>query len=138
MKPGGGKIKGAIGERELASLLTLWGTEVGMGLALQRNLDQVRDGGHDLTGLEDWGLAVECKRHETLSINAWWGQAVRQGVKAKAIPVLAYRQNRKPWKFRIRAWAWPCAQQLDIDMEADEFKKWFQSVITRPPIGGDK
>lgn len=130
MTGAGAKAKGANAERELAALLTEWATEVGKGLGLKRNLEQTRGGGHDLAGLEAYSLAVECKRQETLALGTWWRQAVEQGEKAKATPVLAWRQNRKPWRFRIRIWCWPChSRQLDVDLDAAEFKEWFQAVI---------
>lgn len=126
-------MKGANGERELAALLMEWGEGAGMSLALRRNLEQVRNGGHDLTGLEAQGLAVECKRVEALAIRSWWDQAVRQADAVGAVPVLAWRQNRKPWRFRVRAWVWPCKDPLDVDLEADQFKRWFHAVLEHLP-----
>ena len=86
--------KGKSAERELAKLLG----EVGR-LQLSRNLGQSRDGGHDLTGIP--GVALEVKRCERLNIPAWWLQAVEQAKSAGLVPVLAYRQSRKPWHFVI-------------------------------------
>ena len=48
-----------------------------------------------LAGGRRW--AIEIKRHEQLSIGAWWRQATQQAEQAGAVPVLAYRQSRKPW-----------------------------------------
>ena len=119
------KAKGADGEREVAALLTLWATEAGIAVDTRRNLEQVRGGGHDLNGLEDYGMAVEVKRVEAKSIGSWWEQAVRQGEAVQCMPVLAWRQNRQPWRFRIRAYVWPCTSEVDIDMERDQFRTWF-------------
>lgn len=88
MRLGGGRAKGASAEREVAKLL-----EPTCG-KLKRNLEQVRSGGHDLIGI-DW-LAIEIKRQETLNVEAWWAQTVSQA-KDGQIPVLIYRQSRKPW-----------------------------------------
>lgn len=115
----------------MAGLLDAWAREVGVPLQLKRNLEQTRGGGHDLSGLEEFGLAVEVKRVEKPAINSWWSQAVRQALKAKAIPVLAHRRNRQPWRFRVRVWVYPCQKLLDVDMEADQFKQWFQTVVKR-------
>lgn len=132
MKPAGAKAKGASGERELAALLTAWAAEIGMEVQLKRNLEQVRGGGHDLVGLEAYGLATEVKRVEAKAINTWWAQAVRQAEQAGDIrPLLAWRQNRQPWRFRIRAWIWPCPKEIVIDLEADQFKIWFQALLEK-------
>lgn len=130
MKQGGSRDKGARGERELSDLLTIYAREVGITLKLSRNLDQTRDGGHDLKGLEQWGLAVEVKRVETPAIAKWWQQAVRQADAVNCQPVLAYRQNRHPWRFRITATVPPANDPLTIDLDAENFKKWFISVLT--------
>lgn len=126
MTPGGAKAKGASGERELAEVLMAWARPHGMELQVKRNLEQTRGGGHDLVGLEAYGMAFEVKRVEALSIPSWWRQAVRQAEQAGGlIPVLAWRQNRKPWRFRIRGWVFPCTAPLDIDLEAEPFQRWF-------------
>lgn len=91
--------KGANGERELAKLL--YGR---LGVELKRNLEQSRIGGYDLVGLP---FAIEVKRHEELRVNEWWAQASHQAIDARnatgdyTIPVLAWRQSRKPWTFRV-------------------------------------
>lgn len=131
MNPGGAKNKGANGERELAGILDSWARSIDVKLELKRNLEQTRGGGHDLVGLEEYGLAVEVKRVEQNAINSWWSQAVRQAVKVNSIPVLAHRKNRQPWRFRVRAWVYPCQCELDVDMEAEQFKKWFISHLQR-------
>lgn len=104
MKAGGGRAKGASAEREVIKLLEPIVKELSEG-ALFRNLEQVRSGGHDIVGI-DW-LAIEVKRCEVLAIETWWKQCVEQAErksreneregKGKALPVLIYRQNRKPW-----------------------------------------
>ena len=85
------RAKGASAERELAKLLS------GMVDAkVVRNLQQTRDGGHDLDGLP---FAVEVKRQEVLRVRQWWEQAVEQGECCGKFPVLAYRKSRHPWRF---------------------------------------
>ena len=90
------RAKGAAGERELAAVVHMHLQDV-LAERPQRNLEQTRGGGHDLTGLPY--IAVECKRHEQLAVDAWWRQACEQAEAAGAHPVLAYRQSRKPWTF---------------------------------------
>lgn len=86
--------KGAQAERELRRLLA---DELGGEVA--RNLDQTRDGGHDLVGVGRW--AVEVKRCEQLALPAWWRQACAQADAVDLVPALAYRQSRKPWRFVV-------------------------------------
>ena len=86
------RTKGATAERELLKLLS-----DGLGLNLTRNLTQTREGGADCDDLE--GYALEIKRHETLQLTTWWKQAVEQA--GNKVPVLAYRQSRKPWVFVV-------------------------------------
>ena len=100
------RAKGAAGEREVLALL---GDR--LGKKFERNLGQTRGGGADC--VEIGRIALEVKRQEQLNIKSWWEQAERQAVcisipsgidihkkqQLNAIPVLAYRQSRKPWTF---------------------------------------
>lgn len=137
MRPGGAKAKGANGERELAILLTSMASVHGIKLELSRNLEQTRGGGHDLCGLEEYGMAVEVKRVEAKTLSKWWDQAVRQGKKAGCIPVLAWRQNRQPWRFRVQAWVWPAHKPMDVDLELDQFRVWFIDKLKERINGQD-
>lgn len=86
--------KGGDGERELVRLLR---EHLGDGVC--RNLQQSAVGGHDLLGVGRF--ALEVKRCEKLSLNAWWEQAWRQAIDAGCLPALAYRQSRQPWRFVV-------------------------------------
>ena len=88
--------KGQRGERELFGMLS-----DELGFVVKRNIDQIRAGGADCIEIPGW--AVECKRCETLNINAWWAQAEGQAEKLtsyqnRVLPILFYRQARQPWK----------------------------------------
>lgn len=97
--------KGAGAERELARLVQDWS-----GVRLVRNLEQTRDGGHDLIVHPDEAgsvadafrkLAIECKRYQAVTdgrLAKWWAQAVTQANEAALSPVLAYRADRSPWR----------------------------------------
>ena len=87
------KNKGANAEREVAKLIF-----EGTGVEVVRNLEQTRGGGYDLVGIDF--LAIEVKRQETLCLPAWWRQTLKQAGNDK-IPVLVYRQNRKPWTWVV-------------------------------------
>ena len=64
---------------------------------LERNIDQVREGGADIMSLVPF--AIEIKRQENLLLNNWWRQAVSQTTGDNHIPVLMFRQNRRKWRF---------------------------------------
>lgn len=83
--------KGQRGERELCSLLS-----EKLGIDLAWNLGQSRSGGADI---ELPGYAIEVKRGERL-LSKWIDQAIRQAGNDR-IPVLAWRQNGKPWRVLI-------------------------------------
>ena len=82
--------KGAAAEREVLRLL---GEE--LGILLQRNIQQTRDGGADCLCVK--GFAIEVKRQEALSRPAWWRQACEQASMVQAEPMLLYRRSREPW-----------------------------------------
>jgi len=88
--------KGAAAEREVFKILSL-----ALGIKVERNLIQTRDGGADTYSIEGW--AVEIKRQETLSLPAWWEQTLAQAVLAQKKPMLVYRQSRHPWRVRVLA-----------------------------------
>ena len=67
----------------------------GVSAEVKRNTLQSDRGGCDLVGVPL--LSVEIKRCEVLDINDWWKQAERQA-KEHELPVLLYRQSRRPWK----------------------------------------
>ncbi|MEQ1635432.1 MAG: hypothetical protein ABL903_02000 [Methylococcales bacterium] len=90
--------KGAGAERELSKLLY-----DELGVKLLRNLEQSRDGGHDLLAehgsLLD-GYAIEVKRYANVSmamLKGFWQQAIGQAANGNKIPVLMYRQDRQDW-----------------------------------------
>ena len=83
--------KGKDGERELIRHLRNL-----LGIELTRNLDQVRDDGSDILGLE--GFFIKCKRSKASHINGWWTQAVHQAKANQGKPALCYRVDRGQWR----------------------------------------
>ena len=112
------KIKGANGEREVAEIIYY-----ATGNMLSRNLEQTRNGGHDLNGID--GLSIEVKRQEKLCIPAWWRQTLRQAEKVKGVPVLVYRQNYKPWTFIVG--------HDKIQMDQSSFIGWLKVFTQQNP-----
>lgn len=86
--------KGANGERELVRLL---GDELGRDVV--RNINQVRDGGHDLLGVSPF--AIECKRAAKPELRKWWVQTVDQAIQVHMKPALAYRLDRQGWQVLV-------------------------------------
>lgn len=95
--------KGAAGEREFAKTL-----HEELGVALVRNLEQSRQGGHDLLVVDDGRhladrlnrFAFEVKRYASTSpalLRQWWSQTVQQAERADKLPALAFRADRQPW-----------------------------------------
>lgn len=103
---------------------------------LFRNQNQSFEGGYDIDGLP-W-LALEIKRCETLQLNKWWEQTVRQTGEGQT-GVLMYRQSRKPWRIQMMGSLMyndeleECSARVDISLE--DFLTWFKcrllSEITR-------
>jgi hypothetical protein len=106
------RTKGQTGEREIATRWNKIVDEVLQDLyahnpykseeipyPFQRNQNQSAVGGSDLSN--PFGLSIEVKRQEQLSVNTWWKQCLKAASEEGAIPVLVYRQNRKPWKVII-------------------------------------
>ena len=83
--------KGAAGEREVAKIIFDL-----LGIKCERNLDQWRCGGFDLSGLDGW--ALEVKRAKKPLLNAWWQQTLDQAKENNLKPVLWYRLDNQKWR----------------------------------------
>lgn len=111
------RAKGAAGEREFCKALS---EHLGDALVepLKRNLEQTRNGGHDILGLEGW--ALEIKRYKAVKesdVEKFWQQAVDQAKRVGAQPVLAYREDFRSWRVRI-PWGF-MMEDLDWDEDVD-------------------
>ena len=84
------RAKGQRGEYEIRDLLR----EHFPDKTIERNLDQVRNGGVDFICFSPF--QIEVKYRETLQVNTWWNELVRK-CRWYEIPVLIYRKNRSPW-----------------------------------------
>jgi len=111
------RSKGARGEREALAVL---GDE--LGVALQRNIEQTRDGGGDC--LQIRGYVLEVKRCETLCIPKWWRQATAQAADKGLEPVLMFRQNRKPWRVLLKALHGPFREVNVAEFAGEVREKW--------------
>lgn len=109
--------KGQVAEREVLRLL---GDE--LGISLQRNLQQTREGGADCLLVN--GYAIEIKRQERLSRPSWWRQAVEQAQRVGAEPMLLYRRNREPWRALIHVFEGAYREGSLIDAAGAIREKW--------------
>jgi hypothetical protein len=104
--------KGKSAEREVIGLLQ----EMIPKLKLERNLDQTRDGGYDIKGLDGW--APEVKRYAKIDhadVERFWKQAVEQSSSCLRKPVLFMRADREPWVVVVRL-----TDMLDDFMDDDD------------------
>ena len=90
--------KGKRGEVEFCGWL-----KTHLGIETERNYNQA-DGYSSDVIVDDF--IFEVKRREKLSLSDWWHQVAVSAKNHKdqeLIPVVAFRQNRKPWEFLIPA-----------------------------------
>ena len=87
------RLKGANGEREFIRTLGA------LGIESERNLDQSRSGGFDVTSdiLAEADVACEVKRTESLSFGSWFRKARTPGITT----AVAHRANRNPWRVYV-------------------------------------
>ena len=137
--------KGANGEREiikhLEPIIRRVMQEGGFALPdvgiVQRNQNQSAVGGSDLSNT--FGLAIEVKRQEQLSINTWWNQCDAAAKRNGEVPVLLYRQNHKAWRcVMMGALGLPQSQgqgeltmRVRVEISFDEFLQWFEQWVRR-------
>lgn len=143
------RTKGARGEREIANVLNeiVERAMADVGFpegeiakvmpVVQRNSNQSAVGGADLSGT--YGMAIEIKRQEQLSVETWWRQCVKSAEKINELPVLIYRKNRQKWRVRTYAAlptrlglpesdasAWPV-----VEFDFNDFCRWFYRWVYR-------
>lgn len=125
--------KGAAGEREFSKWLQ---EHLELDFLPQRNLEQVRSGGADIIDVEPFFFEV--KRTQTTAKRAWWLQVVL-AVKnyssntfnaSSKVPVVAFRQNNRQWKFLISATEIRLGTGF-IQLEEREAKEWLRDAYKR-------
>lgn len=120
------RAKGKAGERELIGELKLVLPE--LSDALERNLEQTRDGGYDIAGMDGW--APEVKRYSKIlpaDIESFWQQTETQARNDHRRPVLFMREDRREWRVRVRLsdvqkeWAHPDGLEWTAEVTLDAF-----------------
>lgn len=93
MKPGGGRLKGAQFEREIASVLFDL-----IGIRFKRDLEQYRtaDRGDLVADNDEFPFSIECKRYAsgTTARKKWWEQCCNAARGQAKWPALIYRFDR--------------------------------------------
>ena len=131
-----GRAKGASAEREFCEWLQ---HEFKLEHKPERNIEQYRhkqgssnhfrkSTGHDIIGFQPF--AWEVKRCESLSLRSWWLQCVQSCTPEYSVPVVAFRQNRKQWKFLISAKNIGIRNGYMV-LEAREFKMWAEHILSK-------
>jgi hypothetical protein len=132
------RAKGQNGEREIVDLLEPivqrllreGGYPIPDKPVIQRNQNQSAVGGSDLSNT--FGMAIEIKRQEQLSVNTWWAQCVKAANTLNEHPVLLYRQNNKKWRCVTLAWVQlPKGELVQVRAEftVEEFLVWFAKWV---------
>jgi hypothetical protein len=85
--------KGAVGERELAQILS-----ENLGWVCKRNIGQARDGGDDITVGK---FRIESKRRKGIAVHKWVDQVVSASGPGD-VPVVACRGDGREWLVVMR------------------------------------
>lgn len=127
--------KGKRGEREIIDLLQPVVTAMYAAAKikpdehprLQRNKQQSDGGGFDIIGLP--GLAIEIKNQQTVLLDAWWAQTLRQCPR-DGTPLLLYKKGGR-WHCRMfvvithgRDWG-----HVVGDVSWGAFMQWFEMYL---------
>lgn len=123
MKGINGRAKGAAGEREFCRWLQ---KVLDLDETPTRNLEQTREGGADILGVEPF--VFEIKRCEGLKKQDWWLQVKAASTGEDDVPVVAYRQNRQPWRFLISA-NYLGLEAGFLELEERYFIKWMKDQL---------
>lgn len=109
---------------------------------IQRNQNQSAVGGSDLSNT--FGMCIEVKRQEQLSVNTWWKQCTDAAKDNGETPVLLYRQNGKKWRCVVMAGVPLPARTTPLDsllmfraeLSWDDFLAWFEQWVQRQLVLG--
>jgi hypothetical protein len=114
------RTKGKNGEYEFIDKFgPLWTAHTAK--PIERNLDQTRYGGSDMTNVEPF--CIEIKRVEDCSNgnkNSWWKQVVK-ATKEGEYPIVAFRPSRSKWRFLISTAMFGILDGRYAEIEEDTF-----------------
>lgn len=116
--------KGKRGEVEFCQWL-----DKNLGIDAEREYNQSQ-GGADII-INDF--IFEVKRRETLNLKAWWKQVTvaANNRDKNLIPVVCFRQNRKPWEFLLSASLIGPIDEGFIRLNENVFIEFAKTIIDR-------
>lgn len=126
------KQKGNSGEREFIKEF-----KIVSGVELKRNYEQTANGGHDVNVVRRCNLvaqviddqyAIEIKRHKKITpheMEQHWEQASKQAKLLGKLPLLAFREDYRPWRMLVPL-LWQNCETIDCTAEMSMlgFVKW--------------
>lgn len=136
------RTKGQEGEREVAramnsiveAVMKRYSYPAPTKPIIQRNQNQSAVGGSDLSN--PFGLGIEVKRQEALSINSWWNQCLAACKVDGCLPIVVFRQNgKKTWRVimntDIKIDSVCHMQGVRAEIGWEDFLQWFYNYIER-------
>ena len=104
------RTKGHNFERLICKMINEQMTSSGLPYSVSRNLDQTRDGGSDILGLNNY--TIECKRHAKgcRPQKAWWDQVTAAA--GETTPLLIYKFDRSPVEVMFPAMLFSFQEEL--------------------------
>jgi len=100
-----------------------------LGIDVQRNYNQAD--GHSADVITD-DFIFEVKRRESIDLDTWWHQvaiAKKNNKNPELIPVVAFRKNRKSWKFAIPANLLPGLDRGYMVMNERVFIEFAKTIV---------
>ncbi len=119
-----GLKKGAQFEREVCKWL-----DDNLNVQTKRLLGQAREGGADI---ETDHFLIEVKRRETLDLYSWWTQVIRAKAEhenSDLIPIVVFKQNRKPMQWLIPADLLPNVDKGYMIVNSNVFQRFAKGVM---------
>jgi len=126
--------KGIRAEREIVNILK---AELGDDLEIGRNLEQTRDGGHDISG--NLPFSIEIKNQVKLAVTSWWLQTVEQSRPGRP-PVLIYKVPYKGWRVVLELdliSSWPTSNGDLVEMDIFAFCNITREIINTSIVVSD-
>lgn len=121
--------KGSVGEIELCRLL-----EDTLGYECERNLEQPRTTGVDILSIPMLAIEVKRRKGDSRGEHAKWWAKLYDDCPEGRIPVLAYRENQREWRFICpvdSGGGWPEGRDINhtIEMRLLPFLDWAELAI---------
>lgn len=95
---------------------------------VMRNYSQSALGGNDIVNA--WGLSIEVKRQQVVSVDRWWRQSVKAAEPLGLIPVLMYRRNSERWHVVMNVHLPGNSEEVvRAEILPGDFLVWFEQLV---------